>query len=114
MADPALVASVKAQIPNEAITFGFDDTMLGTFLDSGLSVNKTILAVWRGIAAKTALMTDVNESGSSRNMSALNLNAREMVTYWQAQVDREDKQAGTIQVQRFRSHTLSRPSTKTQ
>lgn len=112
MADPADITAVQTQIPDEADTFGFDDAVIGTILDSGLSHNKTILAVWRGIAAKTMTYTDVNESGSSRNLSIMNLNAREMVTYWQAQVDREDAVAGTSQVQRFKSHTTTRTKTK--
>jgi hypothetical protein len=112
MADQAVIDAVKTELPDEASDFGFDDTLIGSLLDSGLSKNKTILAAWRGIAAKTAMFTDVSESGSQRNLSVLNQNAREMVTYWQAQVDREDAQAGTFQKQRFASHTLTRPTTK--
>lgn len=108
MADADAIAAVKAQLPDEADSFGFDDTMIGLLLDSGLSQNHTILTAWRGIAAKTATYTDVGESGSQRNMSVLNQNAREMVTYWQAQVDREDAQGGASQIARFASYKLKR------
>lgn len=112
MAVQADIDAVKIQLPDSADEFGFDDTMIGTFLDSGLTVNSTILAAWRGIAAKTSTMTDVSESGSTRNMSILNANARAMITYWQTQVDRDNAMAGTAIVQRFQSHTVARPTTK--
>jgi len=34
------------------------------------------------------------------------------VTYWQAMAEREDNMAGTAIIQRFASHTLTRPTTK--
>ena len=108
MADQTVIDSVKAQLPDDPDSFGFDDIMIGTLLDSGLTATHTTLAAWRGIAAKTALFTDVNESGSSRNLSILNQNAREQVTYWQTQADREDAAAGTNQIARFASHTATR------
>lgn len=112
MADAAAIAAVKAELPDEVASFGFDDVLIGSLLDSGLSQSKTILTAWRGIAAKTATFTDVNESGSSRNLSILNGNARDMITYWQAQVDREDAATGVLAKARFASHTITRPTTK--
>lgn len=110
MADQASIDAVKLQLPDPAIVaeFGFDDTTIGAVLDSGSSISQTILAVWRAIAAKTATFTDVNESGSSRNLTALHNNAREMVTIWQAQVDKEMNSAGTELVRRFASHRVTR------
>jgi hypothetical protein len=103
------IDAVKAQLPDEAPTeFGFDDTLIGAMLDGGQTISQSILTGWRAIAAKTALYTDVNESGSSRNLSALNANAREMVTVWQTQVDKEMNAAGTELVRRFTSHTAVR------
>jgi hypothetical protein len=108
MAQQADVDSVKAQLPDEADSFGLDDTMISSILDSGSTISQTILAGWRAIAAKTATFTDVNETGSSRNLSILNANAREMCTLWQTQVDKEMNSAGTELIRRFASHTMKR------
>ena len=108
MADQAAIDAVKAQLPDEAASFGFDDVVIGAMLDSGASQAKSILAGWRAVAAKTATFTDVNESGSSRNLSSLNVNAREMISIWQSQVDREDMNAGLNVRQRFASHRAKR------
>jgi hypothetical protein len=110
MADQADIDTVKVQLPEQEILteFGLDDITLGAILDSGSTQSQTILAAWRAIAAKTATYTDVNESGSSRNLSALNANAREMCTLWQTQVDKEMNAAGTELIRRWTSHKTTR------
>lgn len=108
MADDADIASVKLQIPDDAESFGLDDSMIGTLLDSGLSVVHSTLASWRAIAGKAATLTDISESGSSRNMSVIATAARAQVTYWQAMADREDNVAGTEQIAHIKSTTMTR------
>ena len=101
-------ASVLLQLPANASDFGIDDAMAGTFLDSGLSVTHSILASWRAIAGKASTMTDINESGSSRNMSIIAANARAQMAYWQQMADREDNAAGTEQIVHGISTTITR------
>ena len=108
MADPDVVAQVALQLPDNRTDFGFDDSMIGTLLDSNLTQVHTILAAWRAIAGKASTMTDINESGSSRNMSIIAANARAQVTYWQSMADREDNAAGTEQIVHARSTTVTR------
>lgn len=90
MATATEIAAVQLQLPDEAESMGVDETIIGTFLDSGLSQTKTILASWRAIAAKAATTTDVNESGSSRTMPIFD-RAKQMVDFWQLRSDTEDQ-----------------------
>lgn len=108
MADQTAIDAVTVQLPDIAESIGIDDTFVGTLLDAPLSQVKTLLACWRVIAGKTSTMTDVSESGSSRNMSVINTNARQQVTYYQMLADREDNAAGTEQIVHGISTTISR------
>ena len=63
MADQAAIDSVKIQLADEADSLGIDDVVIESWLDSGLSQTKAILAGWRAIAAKTVGTEDVSESG---------------------------------------------------
>lgn len=109
MADPAAIAAVKVQLPDEAVTLGVTDAYIAALLDVPTTQTKTILASWRAIAAKTVMVEDVSESGSSRT-SRLHENAREMITIWQARADMEDKLAvtDTLGHGRFASHKATR------
>ena len=108
MADPDVVAQVALQLPDNRADFGFDDSMIGTLLDSNLTQIHTILAAWRAIAGKAATMTDINESGSSRNLSVIAQNAQKQVAYWQQMADREDNAAGTEQIVHAISTAITR------
>lgn len=91
MADEAAVNAVLAQLPDEADIFGIDDSYISILIDSGLSETKVILSCWRAIAAKSSTVTDVQESGSSRDLSSIFQNARQMIDVWQARADDEEK-----------------------
>lgn len=108
MADPGFVAAVKIQLPDEAAKLGIDDAAITALLDRPLSVTHAILEAYRAIAAKTMMMTDVSESGSTRNMSVLNANARAMITYWQGIADKEDASLEVEIKPRFKSHRATR------
>ena len=109
MASQGDIDAVKVQVIDEADSFGITDSVITAWLDSGLSVTKSILATWRAIAAKTAMVEDVSESGSSRN-SRIHDNARAMVEIWQARADAEDKATLTDDLgrKRWASHTATR------
>lgn len=94
MADSTKVAAVMLQIPDEAAVVGYDTAAVGVLLDSGLTQTHTILAVLRGMVAKSAAFENITESGSTRDTQFFtNLNA--LLTYWQAQADKEDITSGT-------------------
>lgn len=108
MADATAISAVKVQLPDEAVGLGVDDAYIGSLLDAGKRQSEVILEAYRGIAAKTMMLTDVSESGSTRNMSILNSNARQMVTYWQAIVDKENSSNEVGPIGRFRSYRATR------
>lgn len=95
MADQAAIDSVKIQLADEAETLGIDEIVIESWLDSGLTQTKAILAGWRAIAAKTVGTEDVSESGSSRTIR-LHERAVELIRDWQARADAEDQLSGTL------------------
>ena len=107
MADASVVASVVLQVPDEATELGFDADAINALLDSGLSQSKAILAVLRGISAKSASFEDISESGSSRTVRFFD-NVKSLIDYWQTQVDKEDVLAGTAAKAGARIYTAVR------
>ncbi len=108
MAEQAAIDSVKIHLADEAVDLGITDTIIGGWLDSGLTQTKSILSGWRAIAAKTVGTEDVSESGSSRTIR-LHERALELVRDWQARADAEDQQSGTLPAKQFaRQYTITR------
>ena len=108
MADQTTIDSVTIQLATEAADLGIDDSLIGVWLDSGLSPTKAILAGWRAIAAKTVGTEDVSEAGSSRTIR-LHERAMALVIDWQARADAEDVAAGALPKKLpGRSHTAVR------
>ena len=95
MAEQAAIDSVKIQLADEAEDLGIDEIVIESWLDSGLSETKSILAGWRAIAAKTVGTEDVIESGSSRTIR-LHERAIELIRDWQARADAEDQLSGNL------------------
>jgi len=95
MATQAAIDAVKIHLPDEAAALGIDDSIVSSWLDSGLSQTKTILSAWRVVAAKTIGVEDVSESGSSRT-NRLHERAVEMIRDWQSRADAEDTLAGDL------------------
>lgn len=95
MADQAAIDSVKIQLADEAEDLGIDEIVIESWLDSGLSETKSILAGWRAIAAKTVGTEDVSESGSSRTIR-LHERAIELIRDWQGRADAEDQLSGNL------------------
>lgn len=96
MADAGVVATILAGFPEQAVSLGIDSALIGTLLDSGLTVSKTNLSLWRTFAGRVAALVDVTESGSSRQNGVLFDRAKQMIDYWQNQVTVEDTIAGTL------------------
>lgn len=109
MATDEAIAAVQLQLADEAIDFGIDEDLISVWLDSGVTQTKAILSAWRVIAAKSVMVEDVSESGSSRT-NRIHENAREMILLWQARADAEDKALLTdgLGRGRFASHRATR------
>jgi hypothetical protein len=107
MADSAQIAAVSLQIPDEAESLGFDTQAISDLLDSGLSQTKTILAVLNGMAAKSASIEDISESGSSRSSKFFD-NLKALIDYWQSRADKEDIVAGNAVKENARVYTAVR------
>jgi hypothetical protein len=95
VADQAEIDAVKIHLANEAADLGVDDAIIGSWIDSGLSQTKSVLAGWRAIAAKTVGVEDVSENGSSRTVR-LHERAIELIRDWQARADAEDTVIGVL------------------
>lgn len=108
MATQQEIDAVKIHIADEAVELGIDDAIISSWLDSGLSQTKTILAAWRAIAAKTVGVEDVSESGSSRT-NRLHERAIELIRDWQARADAEDAAIGALPPKaHLKFHTITR------
>lgn len=75
MATPTQIESIR-RLTNSAE--GYTDEELGALIDSGMTENQIAYRVWNEIAASTASLVNVSESGSSRNLSDLHKNALTM------------------------------------
>lgn len=108
MAEQSAIDSVKLQLPTEATALGITDAIIGAQLDAGVTQTKTILFALRAVAAKSAALEDVSESGSSRT-NRLNERVMELIRDWQARADAEDAASGNLPVkQNARVHTSVR------
>lgn len=108
MAEQSAIDAVKIQLPDEAVDFGVNDAIIGGLLDSGKTQTKTILYALRAVAAKSAGIEDISESGSSRT-ARLNERIMELIRDWQARADAEDAEAGLLPVKaNARVHTAVR------
>lgn len=90
MAEQGLIDQVKANIPEDASEDNWDDTFIGSMLDSGLSVTKVTLAFWSSRVAKLSMVVDVSESGSSRQLSNLFNQAKAVYDLWLEKSKLED------------------------
>lgn len=93
MADEADVLQVKINIPDDFTQYGWQEETITTLLDSGLSVAKVTLAFYQAMVSRVATMVDVTENSSSRSLGSVYKNAKDLLDYWQKQVDVEDNPA---------------------
>ncbi len=79
MATPADIAALR-KITDGAK--GYTDLELSSLLDAGATEQQLAYRIWNEIAASTAQMVNVSESGSSRNLSDLHKNALTMASIY--------------------------------
>lgn len=90
MATADAIRDVSEMLGSAAAAAGWDDTRIGADLDAGKTPNKIALQWWIYQSAKTANLTQVSESGSSRTLSDIWEHAIKMRDYFQGLVDKED------------------------
>ena len=107
MAAQELIDQVNANLPDDASDDNWDDTFIGSMLDSGLSVTKVTLAFWSSRVGKLSTVVDVTESGSSRQLSNLFNQAKAMYDIWLAKANLEDNPVPTTRSS-IRFHKMTR------
>ena len=108
MASPADIEAVKTLL--DGVDDPWDDTKIGTILDSAGSVAKAMQAFWSQRVNATYRLMDVSESGSSRSMSSIYKNAMEQLARWDKIVS--DERARTDQPSGVRIHRITRDMPK--
>lgn len=81
MATTEQIAAVR-RMAAEPSTEAYTDTALSALVDSEGSPLGAVVVVWEAKAASYAELVDTSESGSSRKMSQLHLNALRMRDYY--------------------------------
>lgn len=91
MATAADILKVKANL--EGTDHGWADDHIGELLDALGSPSKVIQSFWSAKVNELYLLTDVSESGSSRNMTSAYTHAMEQLRRWDDIVKQEDEDA---------------------
>lgn len=82
MATPGDIKELRGLVGEPDDENGWSDVKLGTLLDNYETVNAAARQVWLNKAAQAALLVNVSESGSSRNLGDIRKNAMEMAAYF--------------------------------
>lgn len=102
----ATLEEVKESLP--AGLDEWDDAYITALINDGVSKNRILNRAWLAKAAKTSEMVDIAESGSSRSISTIYKNAKEMADYWGALADKEENTGAEGNKSRSRSHRAVR------
>ncbi|AVP43115.1 hypothetical protein SEA_CHILL_19 [Mycobacterium phage Chill] len=81
----------------------WEDSKISDTIDALGSVSKAVRAYWSEVVNTTYLLTDVSESGSSRNATIIYRNAMEQLQRWDGIIKEEDakQEAETVGTVRF-------------
>lgn len=90
MATQEEIDGVKDKLGPDAATNGYDDTRIGALLDAGASANTVARDYWESRFSATADFIDISESGSSRGLSAVTRNAKELASMYRDKVQLEE------------------------
>lgn len=83
MATDTQIASIR-RLTAEAV--GYTDEQLSVMIDSGMTEDQMAYRIWNEIAASTAQLVNVSESGSTRALSDLHKNALTMANSFRSPV----------------------------
>lgn len=108
MATQAEIDAVQAMLggAEQAEENGWDANKIEELLDANSTPNKIAAMYWEERYAATSELIDISESGSSRGLSAVTRNARDLAALYRARADGE---GGTDTPTRgIRSHRMTR------
>ena len=90
MADIEQIEQVQKLLGPDAESGGWTEVTINAALDAGRSANYIAAKWWAQRAAETAHLIDISESGTSRQLSAIHRNAKEMAAIYRALVAEEE------------------------
>lgn len=105
MAEAAQIEMVKDLLPDSWEEDGWSEEKIGLYLDAESSVNKVMALFWEGKSSRLYQLIDVSESGSSRSLSKIYDNAKQLAEHYRdrareeredAKVDKEDARVTTF------------------
>lgn len=108
MATAEDIQAVKLNLPPGYDVNLWSDDAIGALLDGGTSITKVVLSFWAGQVAKYSAVVDVSENGSSRSMSNLFSQAKDMYEIWLNKSKAEDDATNEVGRQRIRFHKAKR------
>jgi len=90
VADIEQIMAVQALLGPDAELGGWTEVEINAALDAGRSANYIAARWWAQRAADTAHLIDISESGTSRQLSAIHRNAKEMAATYRALAAEEE------------------------
>lgn len=85
---------------------GYDANKIETLLDAGQTLNSIAAKFWEARWTASAELIDISESGSSRGLSAVTRNARDMAAMYRSRADSEI--GNPTPTRGIRSHRMTR------
>ena len=90
MADIEQIKQVQKLLGPDAEPGGWTEVEINAALDAGRSANYIAARWWAQRTADTAHLMDISESGTSRQLSAIHRNAKEMTATYRALAAEEE------------------------
>ncbi len=90
MAEIEQIRAVQALLGSDAEAGGWTEVEINAALDAGRTANYIAARWWAQRAADTANLIDISESGTSRQLSVIHRNAKEMATVYRALAAEEE------------------------
>jgi len=84
------ILQVQKLLGPDAESGGWTEVTINAALDAGRSANYIAAKWWAQRAAETAHLIDISESGTSRQLSAIHRNAKEMAAIYRALAAEEE------------------------
>lgn len=108
MADQEEVEQVQDMLGGQenADEHGYDAAKIEALLDGGNTANEIAATFWERRYAATSELIDMSESGSSRGLSAITKNARDLAAMYRKRTDDENPPA--LVRRGIRSHLMRR------
>lgn len=109
MADTEEIERVQEMLGGAELAeqYEYDAAKIESLLDSGYTENAIAAQFWESRHAATAEFIDISESGSSRGMSAITRNAKDLAAMYRGRANAENPPE-IIRRRGLRAHKLGR------